>query len=136
MSSSSSRPLTWSGIVAAFCFGACDAVAPYSCTYRAEPAIVVEILDSVSGAPLAALATGVVRDGAFSDFLRPYAFHGSSDASMYSRKAAEERAGRYDVEVRLDGYRTWSASRVHVTEGPCHVNTQTLSARLQRFQSP
>jgi hypothetical protein len=110
---------------------ACDAFGPYACTASVEPAIVVEITDARSGLPLALNATGTVRDGQFIDSLRPYEFQGPDPSTMFSRRAADERAGLYNVELAVAGYQPWIARNVRVPDGGCHVNTQTLSARLQ-----
>lgn len=109
---------------------ACDASGPVACTASVEPAIVVEIRDAQTGVPLAQHATGAVRDGAFLDSLRPYGFIGDP-SSMYSRRAADERPGRYEVEVHLPGYKAWTVRDVRVVDGGCHVRTVTLQASLQ-----
>lgn len=102
----------------------------YACTADVRPAIEVEILDAVTGAPLAQAATGVVRDGAFADSLRPARFLNYDPASMVSRQAAGERPGTYSVEVQRGGYHTWTASNVSVGRNSCHVETRTLRANL------
>jgi hypothetical protein len=100
------------------------------CTASVEPAIVVEIRDARTGAAIAAGAYGAVRDDEYLDSLRPYASHGPTNASLYSRRAADERVGVYAVEVRHAGYRPWTAVPVRVTRDECHVRTQTLRAAL------
>ena len=110
---------------------ACDVGGPVACTGSVEPAVVVEIRDARTGVPLAERAAGAVREGAFVDSLTPYAFLGSDPSSMYSRRAANERPGRYEVEVQLAGYLPWAAGDVRVADGQCHVRTVTLQARLQ-----
>jgi hypothetical protein len=83
---------------------ACNLVSePYACTASVEPAVIVEIRDARSGAPLAADARGVVRDGSFVDSLRPSEFARAEAATLYSRRAADERAGTYAVEVQRAG---------------------------------
>lgn len=111
--------------------GACEPTGPYACTASVEPGIVVYISDARSGAPRAQFATGIVREGAFSDSLRPHSYDGLGEEGMRSRQAAYERAGRYSVEVRHAGYQTWVRTDVRVREGGCHVQTVTLAARLQ-----
>lgn len=111
---------------------ACDALAPKGdCTASVEPAIVVEITDARTGGPLARNAVGLVRDGNYVDSLRPYGFHSSDPATMYSRRAADERAGSYTVQLSVAGYQPWTALNVRVQDGGCHVSTRTLQARLQ-----
>jgi hypothetical protein len=100
------------------------------CTTSVEPAIVVEIRDAADATPLAAGARGVVRDGAYTDSLRPY---GSTiEGDMLTRAAADERAGTYAVEVTHPGYGTWQQLGVRVTRGGCHVETVNLVAELGR----
>lgn len=103
----------------------------YACTGDIRPAIEVEIRDAESGAPLAAEARGVVRDGTFVDSLRPARSLSSDPASLLSRQAAGERPGVYNVEVQRTGYRTWTAGGVPVGRDACHVRTRTLRADLE-----
>jgi hypothetical protein len=115
----------------AVCLTACDMTGPVACTENIARSIIVEIGDSISEEPLAERAEGEVRDGGYIEALKPYGFRGS-DGQMISRYAGDERPGRYDVEVRLAGYATWTKSNVNVSRGDCHVGTVTLQARMQR----
>ncbi|HYD55176.1 MAG TPA: hypothetical protein VEA99_21245 [Gemmatimonadaceae bacterium] len=120
--------------LALLAFAGCDfPFASGACTASVEPAIVVEIRDARNGAPLAGLAAGVVRDGAYVDSLRPAGFTDVNDpiGSMISRQAASERPGTYDVEVRRDGFRPWTRTGVRARRGECHVETQRLNAALE-----
>jgi hypothetical protein len=110
--------------------GCSELVDSYGCTGSVEPALVVEIRDARTGAPLAAGATGVVRDGSFFDVLRPAEASGPDVASLYSRRAADERPGTYAIEVRHVGYQTWTATGVRVERGTCHVQTRRVLAAL------
>ena len=103
-----------------------------ACSDSVEPGIIVEIRDAHTGIPLAGLARGVVRDGAFVDSLRPHSFLRSDDieGSMLSRSAANERAGEYTVEIQRHGYRRWIATDVRVRRGGCHVKTRQIRAAL------
>lgn len=101
----------------------------FACTTSVEPALVVFISDSVTARPLASAAVGVARDGLFQDSLRPRLF--SSAGELLARSGADERQGVYRVTVTLAGYRTWTSGTVAITRNVCHVNTQTLLARLQ-----
>ncbi|GJG85465.1 hypothetical protein tb265_06460 [Gemmatimonadetes bacterium T265] len=100
------------------------------CTAVFAYGVVVEIRDSVSGAPLAAGARGAVHDGAYVDSLRPAEAVSSDTTSLYSREAAGERAGTYAIEVVRSGYRTWTKSGVTVTRDACHVRPQRVRAAL------
>ena len=106
---------------------------PGACTSILVPAIIVEMRDARTGAPLAGLAVGTVRDGAYIDSLRPHSYLDASEltGTMLSRQAAHERSGRYTVEVERPGYQRWTRSDVRVRDADCHVQTQTLRAQLQ-----
>jgi hypothetical protein len=103
-----------------------------ACTASVEPAVVIEIRDARTGAPLAGSAGGVVRDGTFADSLRPYESTGvePGPAGLYSRRGADERPGTYAVEVRAAGYAVWTVSGVRASRGVCHVRTQRIRASL------
>ena len=108
------------------------------CTASIEPAIVVSLLDSVTGsqglpgfpysAELMARPFGSVRDGGYVDSLRAA---GMIEDTLLSVQAAPERPGRYDVLVRIEGYRDWQAIGVVAEPGVCHVQTVELLAVLQ-----
>lgn len=117
-------------LVLAGCSGIADPVV--LCTQIVQPAVIVEIRDLRTGAPIAGSASGVVRDGAYVDSLRPYGYiTGPLDAqSLYSRQAAPERAGVYEISIQRAGYRAWDTTGVRVTREECHVNTATIRANL------
>ena len=104
----------------------------YSCPAW-KPAIVVEIRDARTGAPLANDARGAVHDRAYVDSLIPYAWRdtGAGPPLLISRRAADERAGNYYVVVNHPGYRTWTLAGVRVVVGQCGVTTRRLSAALE-----
>jgi hypothetical protein len=101
-----------------------------ACRGSIEPAVVVVIRDAATGTPLAQRAWGVVRDGLYTDSLRPNQSETADQATLFSRRAADERPGTYDVEVRAEGYRTWQTRGVRVGRDACHVRTVVLHARL------
>ena len=104
-----------------------------NCTASVEPAIVVLLVDGVTGMEgLSGLgrttrSRGTVRDGGYVDSLRGRAF---SEDALHRVRAAPERPGRYDVLVRIDGYSDWRALGVTVEGGVCHVQTVELRAVL------
>jgi hypothetical protein len=101
----------------------------FACTTSVEPGVVVEIRDATDGSPLAESARGAVREGTFTDSLRP---HGSTDQGvLLSRAAADERAGSYVLVIEHPGYLTFERS-VNVEDGGCHVRTVHLAADLER----
>ena len=108
--------------------GACDIFDSQVCTAHIAPGIRVTITDSLSGAPRAADAVAVAREGAFVDTLGPGGFQGNV---MISRQGAFERPGIYDVVVRAPGYADWVQSGVIVRPGDCHVSGAQLEARLR-----
>jgi hypothetical protein len=123
-----SRHRSWV-ITASTLLGACAPERPVQvCEYWVLPAIAVEAADANTGAALTTTVSGVVRDGAYSDSLQ------LCTMGMYpgTRCAALERPGTYDVEVRHQGYHTWTTRGVAVTNGPCHVNTVVLQAKLSK----
>ena len=105
----------------------------YSCPAMIRPAIVVVIRDARTGAPLANDARGAVHDQAYVDSLIPYEGRdtGAGPLLLISRRAADERAGSYYVEVNHPGYRTWSLAGVRAVVGQCGVETRRLSASLE-----
>jgi hypothetical protein len=94
------------------------------------PAVSVRIEDSVTGAPAAAGARLVVRDGSYAD--SSSIPEGQADRDAEPIMAALERAGTYVVTVSKAGYRDWTRSGVRVAKDECNVRTANLTARLQR----
>src|SRR6266508_239192 len=82
----------------------CDALgSPSVCTLEARPGIVVEVRDSLTGAPAASGARAIARDDLFADTLRGLDLRVSG---------AHERPGTYGVSVNKSGYREWSVTGV------------------------
>ena len=112
-------------IGAAACSGSTSPV----CTTEFRPGITVYVNDSLTNAGIASGASLVVRDGSYKDSVA--APDGRPDLNSSPLFAAGERAGVYQVEVTKTGYAGWVKSDVEVTANQCHVNTVTLTARLQ-----
>lgn len=127
MSGSIVRSLSILLLAAAVVAAGCR-VESFACTAHIQPAIIVTIIDSATGEPRAESASGVARDGTFTDSLRPHAFNGTA---MTSRQAAGERPGNYTVTIVAPGYRDWQAAGLRVSRGDCHVQTNSVEARLQ-----
>jgi hypothetical protein len=91
------------------------------------------VTDSITGAPPAS-AVLIAHSGAFIDSVGPVepvaAPPGSPPRLLLV--TAGERAGTYDLVVRSAGYRDWTQNGVEVTADRCHVNSTSVSARLQR----
>lgn len=113
-------------VVAAAAITGCDLPFTRACTTDFRYGVVVEVRDSVTGAPAAAGARLVVRDGAYAD---------TSDQLPFTEplmlQAAGERGGRYDLTVQKPDYRDWTRTGVRVWEDGCHVIPVRLEARLQ-----
>ena len=99
----------------------------YACLASVEPAIILEIRDSVSGAGRAASAVATVSDGGFSDTL--YLLPPDLTDSAY-RQGPNERGGTYDLTISTPGYLTWTLNSIEVDENVCHVATVRLTAHL------
>jgi hypothetical protein len=97
------------------------------CTMEARSSFAVTVVDSTSGAAIRSGATVRVSDGSFADTL----VAPGPGANAYSG-GVYERPGTYTVAVSHPSYRTWQRSGVRVTRDECHVQTQQLTARLQR----
>lgn len=106
---------------------ACSTDDSGGCLENVLPAIVVEIRDSTTSAPLAAGAVALVVDGAFSDTLRLV----TPQDSLF-REGPDERAGTYDLTISHPGYATWTRSNIVVSRDACHVRTVQILAFLQQ----
>lgn len=97
------------------------------CTEQLVPGILVHVVDSVSGSQTVSGGMAIAVDGAFRDSV---SFSANASTSL-SLPLAYERQGTYAVTVRTPGYATWLKTGVQVTKGVCHVNTVSLTAKLQ-----
>jgi hypothetical protein len=91
------------------------------------PGLAVTVVDSASGAGVAAGATVIARDGAFADSTaRPAT---GSDTAPFSLAG---RAGAYSLTVRKSGYGTWTKNGIQVVnQDACFVKTVSVTAKLQ-----
>ena len=96
------------------------------CTADARPGIVIEVSDSVTGAPITRGYTVIVAEGAYRDSVS-FPLEGPLPYPVF----AVERRGTYTVTVRADGYADWIRTGVRVTADECHVRTVALAARLR-----
>ena len=104
---------------------ACDFIpGGYSCTTQAVPGIMVQVLDSLTGAPAGRNARIIARAGTVADTANFTEFDGPYPLAF-------ERSGTYAVTVEQQGYRLWSRTGIRVTKDECHVRTVSLTARLQ-----
>jgi hypothetical protein len=99
-----------------------------ACTGEVVPGIAVAVRDSVSGASIAQGASGTITSGSYTEAMRP--LQNDNDGIPLWIGGADERAGTYSLRITRPGYQTWTQSNVKVQEGPCHVFTTQLNARL------
>ena len=111
--------------------GACDVLdsSPVVCTRELRFGLIVTVEDSVTGAPAAADARLVARDGAYADtVIGPSP---ATDPNALTLFAVPERPGTYELTVSKNGFLTWQRSRVIVTADECHVRPVAVTARLR-----
>lgn len=116
------------GVLLPATLAGCDVLDPGICTTDVQPAIVVQVRDAATQAPAASGATGVVRDGSFTDPMQPL----DLGENALELRGALERPGTYTVTIDKPGYRQWEQQGVRVRDGSCHVRTVTLQASLVR----
>ena len=101
------------------------------CTADIRASLVVRITDAVTGAPLAAGATVVVREGRFQEVLKRRGSIRVGDTMVaVPQVGVDERPVTYSVEVAHAGYATVVVSGVRVTADECHVSTREVEVRL------
>lgn len=116
------------GVLLPATLSGCGIMDPGACTTDVQPAVIVEVRDAATQAPAAAGATGTVREGSFSEGLRPY----DLGENALRLQGPYERPGTYTVTVDKPGYQQWEQESVRVRDGSCHVQTVTLQANLVR----
>src|SRR5688572_8191453 len=105
----------------------CDLYGPV-CTDIAIPAISVTVNDSTTNQPVSAGNLMVVaKTTTYSDTLRATITPNNSIVWAL----AYEHPGNYTVEVSVSGYHPWSVNNILVVKDECHVQTRTVTARLQ-----
>lgn len=103
---------------------------PGACLLNILPAVEVEVRDRVSSELLTTTPRGVVREGAFQDSLRVGGTTFENPPRVVTLIGADERTGRYVVQVVADGYQAWDTTGVQVTADECHVRTARFTAAL------
>jgi hypothetical protein len=108
------------------CLAGCEQPAqPVICTAIAVDAIVVTVVDSVSGQRVCD-ATVTAVDGSFSEVLRPFP---AGTECTYS--GPTERPGPYEVRVTRSGYALATMTNVRVGADECHVIPVKLTVPLR-----
>lgn len=103
---------------------ACN-IDPIACTAQSVPAVAVTVRDSAKGTLVGRGARILAKEGAFADT----ALGTNTCDCLYS--LARERPGIYTMTVEQQGYCIWSQPNVSVGRDVCHVQTASLTARLQ-----
>lgn len=111
------------------CGSSTDSSGGIGCTANIVDGIVVKVYDARTHVPIAGSAVGKLRDGSYTETLRPFSFDASGTAISLS--GAAERAGTYTVRIEKPGYTPFERQNVVVTRGICHVDVTTLTADLQ-----
>ena len=109
---------------------AAECIAPDElCTTNVLFSFSVQVLDSVTHAPIASDATLIWSQGA----LRDSVIAGTGpQADSTPLVGPEERAGTFDLVVRKAGYQLWQR-RIEVLRDRCHVHRVAVIALLQRL---
>ena len=106
------------------CHGRTD---PLICTAVAEPAVVVELRDAVTLAPIVG-ATAILSEGAYSETM----FEGPD--ALYS--GGFERPGTYQVDITATGFAAVTRAGITAPAGPCGPVTQNVTIDMQPNPAP
>lgn len=98
-------------LVGAFAAGGCGLIDAGDCTGEARPAIVLAIVDIVTGVSPLVPSVITVTDG---PFMERYPPAGVVGVVLPKYWFALERAGRYSILVETPGYLNWSTSNIQV----------------------
>jgi hypothetical protein len=104
------------------------------CPPVVAPALVVTIVDSLTGAPRSGIATAIATDGTYVDTLQPYAIDGLG--TELSKAGAYGRPGTYDLRVIAPGYLEWTRASIATRSGECGVNPTGVEAQLTALPQP
>ncbi len=100
------------------------------CTTEVVPALVISIIDKETKQPTACGATITIHDGDFSEQHKIVDDENCDDAMEV--RAANERAGIYNIYIAKTGYVDWVKYDVQVTENTCHVETIKVKAEMEK----
>ncbi len=119
-------------VLLAFATASCDVFAPdRACPAIAIPGINVSPVDSVTNAAVPITDVMVIAtDGVYADTVSAADF--APGSTVPSVGLAYERRGTYTLKVVAAQYRDWVKSGIRVEGDQCHVNTVSVTARLQR----
>lgn len=108
--------------------GCLDLSGPDACTAEWVPGLEVTVERVDTGEPVAG-ALVVAWDGAYADSATTELLR--DDSGPAEARLAHERAAEYDVTVTKQGFEPWTRNDVQVDETSCHVETVSLTARLE-----
>ena len=109
----------------------CGSATGDDCAGEGVYAVKVEIVDSLTGAPLAYRSSLIIRDGAYVDSV-PFRWAAVDSARVNYLDAGPDREGTYNVTVRRAGSQVWTRNGVRARrENGCNVKQAQLRARLQ-----
>ena len=98
---------------------------PLVCHDTSIPAVTVVVRDSVANTPIAqdVELVGILRDGSYTESMRRW---------RSELRGGDYRPGNYEVEIRAEGYLTWTRSGIVVEPGVvCPIDDPAeLTARL------
>lgn len=124
------RTLT-AGLMAMLFLPGCSEVVddnPTVCTTEARAGIVISVVDSATGSPIACGAHAVITAPGFAEDVDNTPPLPCDDRSAIA--GAYERPGTYSVTVSRQGYYDLTMNDIVVTAGVCHVNTASVEARM------
>jgi hypothetical protein len=97
---------------------------PGDCTTEARFGLRVLVRDAQTGASAGLGALARATADAYAENLQAF-------ADSLTFVGATERPGVYDIVVTRTGYQSWTIHGVVVRPGKCHVDAQTIDARIQ-----
>ena len=112
-------------LVAVVAAAGCELDPERVCDEAVIPAVTVVVRDSVANTPIAQdlELVGILRDGSYTESM----WRWRSELS-----GGDDRPGNYEVEIRAEGYQTWTRSGIVVEPGAvCPIDYPAeLTARL------
>ena len=112
-------------LVAVVAAAGCEMEPERVCQDAVTPAVTVVVRDSVANTPIAqdVELVGILRDGSYTESM----WRWRSELS-----GGDDRPGNYEVEIRAEGYQTWTRSGIVVEPGAvCPIDYPAeLTARL------
>lgn len=110
--------------------GACSSPSGVVCP-QVEPqyAVQVRFIDPDGDSTIVGAIHGEVREGAYRDSLRVFAFDGQSGLPAQFG-GARGRAGTYSLTAKREGYRTVTRNAIQVASGACGVQPAFLNLEM------